>query len=126
MNTKKYELFQRGKCLFLYLLILLVIAFFITIITDFIYADVFLILGLITSIIGGFSLYGESHISSGINSLGQSNSQYVSRADLEITHHEKESLDRANNALRTTLFDVKFHSFEIMLSGIIFIILSII
>lgn len=125
MNIKKYELFQRGKCLFLYILILLFIAFFIKVITNFIYADVFLILGLMASIIGGFSLYGESHIDSGINFLGQSNSQYISKANLEITHYENESLDRANNALRTTLLDVKFHSFEIMLSGIILIILSI-
>lgn len=126
MNLKKYEILQRGKCLILYLLILLVIAFFIEIITGFLYTDIFLIIGLIASIIGGFSLYGGAHIGNGINTLGQSNSQYVSQANLEITHHEKEALDRANNALRTTLIDVRFHSLEIMLSGIILIIISII
>lgn len=126
MNLKKYEILQRGKCLILYLLILLVIAFFIEIITDFLYSDIFLIIGLITSIIGGFSLYGGGHIGNDINTLGENNSQYVSQANLEITHHEKDALDRANDALKTTLIYVKFHSLEIMLSGIILIIMSLI
>ncbi|MDO5038793.1 hypothetical protein [Clostridium sp.] len=122
---QKYEIFQRGKCLILYSLILIFLAFFISIISNFVYSDVLLILGIIFSIIGGFSISGGFHIGNGINTLGQSNSQYVSKTNLEMVHHEKESLDRANNALRTTIFDVKFHSAELMLSGILCIIISL-
>ncbi|WP_024615788.1 hypothetical protein [Clostridium sp. Ade.TY] len=123
---QKYEVFQRCKCLIIYFLILISLSFFISVIANYIYSDVLLILGIIFSIIGGFSIYDGTHIGNGINTLGQSNSQYVSQANLEMTHHEKESLDRANNALRTTIFDVKFHSVELMLSGILCIIISLI
>ncbi|MEG0238033.1 MAG: hypothetical protein RR628_00325 [Clostridium sp.] len=124
MKIKRFELKERLKCFIIYLLLELIIAFFISISTNILYNDVLLCIGLVPAILGCFSLYDGHSAMVELNSLSQSKSPYFSEAKLALAKRENEIL-KENRFLNSTIFDLRFHNLEVMLSGILLIIMSI-
>lgn len=124
MKLQRFELKEKLKSFFIYLLLELVIVFFISLITSFIYNDILLCVGLIPAIIGCFSLYDAHSAMIELNSLSQSKSPYFSEAKIALAKRENELL-KLKSSFAGSIFDLRLHSLELMLSGITLIILSI-
>lgn len=124
MKLQRFELKEKLKSFFIYLLLELVIAFFISLITSLIYNDILLCVGLVPAIIGCFSLYDAHSAMIELNSLSQSNSPYFSEAKIALAKRENELL-KLKSSFAGSIFDLRLHSLELMLSGITLIILSI-
>ncbi|AIY83948.1 hypothetical protein U729_3011 [Clostridium baratii str. Sullivan] len=124
MKLQRFELKEKLKSFFIYLLLELVIAFFISLVTNFIYNDILLCVGLIPAIIGCFSLYDANSAMIELNSLSQSKSPYFSEAKIALAKRENELL-KLKSSFTGSILDLRLHSLELMLSGITLIILSI-
>lgn len=81
--------------------------------------DVIFVEGLIALIIGALSSIGGRPMGLAMNSLGQSNAQYQSTANIEITKKENEKF-----GFRKVSIDLSLSNFSLLISGVILVILN--
>lgn len=103
-------------------IIFILIGIFISNFSGYILKDILFIEGIISVIIGVFSLTSGNSMGLSMQSLGQSNSQYVSNSNLEVTKMEKE---RKHNSIGGNVKD-SFNIISLNLGGIICLIASFI
>lgn len=106
---------------FIWSVVLFGIALIITNFNDYKLKNMLFIEGIIFIIGGTLSSFGGNPIGLSMQGLGQSNAQYISNANLQVTKMEK---DKAKN-IKTTI-SVGLNTISLVMAGILVIVVSFI
>ncbi len=101
-------------------IIFCIIAFIIVKFTDYNFKDVLFIEGIAVISLAILSFIGINPMGTSLQALGQSNSQYVSNANLEVTKVEKE---KNKNGIKP-IITIGFNRISLIIGGIICIIIN--
>ncbi|MPQ43916.1 hypothetical protein [Clostridium tarantellae] len=113
------------KCILfgiLWFILLFIIALIILKLTNYALNDILFIEGILFIIIGVLSSLGGNTMSLSLQSMGETNSQYISNANLEITKLEKE---KTKGTLKN-FFSTSISMLSFVIAGILCIVVNFI
>jgi len=102
--------------------LLVLIGLVVTNITKYNFKDVIFSEGMIVVLLGVFSSIGGNPLGLSFQAMGQNNSQYVSKANLEISKMEKDKIGDSNK----TNIKFGFSTISLIIGGVICIIINFI